>query len=123
VECLSRSAPNPVRMTRRMTSNRPDDRIHGHPGDRSSIFCHFALHPPRKLNSAAPNAGIFDWSSHPADTSWKQRVGVGGPEREQWMHNHKISHTDMENDHIDAVLSHIIRSYPISISRMTLSIW
>jgi hypothetical protein len=39
------------------------------------------------------------------------------------MHNHKISHTDMENDHIDAVLSHIIRSYPISISRMTLSIW
>jgi len=33
---------NPVRMTRRMTSNRQDDRIHGHPGDRSSISCHSA---------------------------------------------------------------------------------
>jgi hypothetical protein len=31
---------NPVRMTRRMTSNRQDDTIHGHPGDRSSISCH-----------------------------------------------------------------------------------
>jgi hypothetical protein len=33
---------NPVRMTRRMISNRQDDRIHGHPGDRSSISCHSA---------------------------------------------------------------------------------
>jgi hypothetical protein len=37
---------NPVRMTRWMTSKRQDDRIHGHPGDRSSISCHsaFRLH-------------------------------------------------------------------------------
>jgi len=30
------------RMTRRMTSNRQDDRIHGHLEDRSSISCHSA---------------------------------------------------------------------------------
>jgi len=34
---------NPVRMTRRMTSHRQDDRIHGHLEDRSSISCHSGL--------------------------------------------------------------------------------
>jgi hypothetical protein len=31
----------------------------------------------------------------------------------------KISHIDMEDDHIDTVISHIISPYPISISRMS----
>ena len=35
----------------------------------------------------------------------------------------KISHIDMGDDHIDTVISHIISPYPISISRMTISIW
>jgi hypothetical protein len=35
----------------------------------------------------------------------------------------KISHIDMRDDHIDAVISHISSPYPISIYRMTISIW
>jgi hypothetical protein len=35
----------------------------------------------------------------------------------------KISHIDMEDYHIDTVISHIISPYPISISRMTISIY
>jgi hypothetical protein len=35
----------------------------------------------------------------------------------------KISDIDMEDDRIDTVISHIINPYPISISRMTISIW
>jgi hypothetical protein len=35
----------------------------------------------------------------------------------------KISHIDMGDDHINPLLSHIISPYPISISRMTMSIW
>ena len=31
-----------------------------------------------------------------------------------------MSHIDMEDDHIDTVISHIISPYPISISRMTI---
>jgi len=31
----------------------------------------------------------------------------------------KISHIDIQDDHIDTVISHIISQYPISISRMT----
>jgi hypothetical protein len=34
----------------------------------------------------------------------------------------KISHIDIEDDHIDTVISYIISSYPISISRMTISL-
>jgi len=34
----------------------------------------------------------------------------------------KISHTDMEDDRIDTVISHIINPYPISKSRLTISI-
>ena len=34
----------------------------------------------------------------------------------------KTSHIDMEDDSIDTIISHIISSYPISISRMTISI-
>jgi hypothetical protein len=34
----------------------------------------------------------------------------------------KISHIDIQDDHIDTVISHIISPYPISISRMTISI-
>jgi hypothetical protein len=34
----------------------------------------------------------------------------------------QISHIDMEDDHIHTVISHIISPYPISISRMTISI-
>jgi hypothetical protein len=40
-----------------------------------------------------------------------------------WQQSDKISHIDMEDDHIDTVISHIISPYPISISRMTISIW
>jgi len=35
----------------------------------------------------------------------------------------KTSHIDMGDDRIDTVISHIISPYPISISRMTISIW
>jgi hypothetical protein len=35
----------------------------------------------------------------------------------------KISHIDMRDDHIDTVIFRIISPYPISISRMTVSIW
>jgi hypothetical protein len=35
----------------------------------------------------------------------------------------KISHIDTEDDRIDTLISHIISPYPISISRMTMSIW
>jgi hypothetical protein len=35
----------------------------------------------------------------------------------------KISHIDIQDDRIDTVLSHIIRPYPMLISRMTISIW
>ena len=35
----------------------------------------------------------------------------------------KISHSDMGDNHIDTVISPIISPYPISISRMTISIW
>ena len=34
-----------------------------------------------------------------------------------------ISHIDIEDDHIDTVISHIDIPYPTSISRMTISIW
>jgi len=34
----------------------------------------------------------------------------------------KISHIDMGDDRIDTVISYIISPYPISISRMTISI-
>jgi len=50
---------NPVRMTRRMTSNRQDDRIHGHPGDRSSISCHSAKQP------LTPHCTPYTPSKHP----------------------------------------------------------
>jgi len=35
----------------------------------------------------------------------------------------KISHIDIKDDHIDTVICHIDIQYPISISRMTISIW
>jgi len=35
----------------------------------------------------------------------------------------KTSHIDTEDDHIDAVISHVISPHPISTSRMTISIW
>jgi len=35
----------------------------------------------------------------------------------------KISHIDMEGDHIDTVISHIISPYPTSKSRTTISTW
>jgi hypothetical protein len=35
----------------------------------------------------------------------------------------KISHIDIQDDRIDTVISHIDIPYPISISRMTISIW
>jgi hypothetical protein len=35
----------------------------------------------------------------------------------------KISHIDIQDDRIDTVISHIISRYPVSISRMTISIW
>jgi len=35
----------------------------------------------------------------------------------------KISHIDMGDDHIDTVIFHTISPYPISISRLTISIW
>jgi hypothetical protein len=34
-----------------------------------------------------------------------------------------ISHIDTEADRIDTVISHIISTYPILISRMTISMW
>ena len=34
----------------------------------------------------------------------------------------KMSHIDLQDDHIDTVISHINRPYPISISSMTMSI-
>ena len=45
-----------------------------------------------------------------------QKVGPGGQ-------NDKISHIDMGDDFIDTVISYIINPYPISMSRMTISIW
>jgi hypothetical protein len=35
----------------------------------------------------------------------------------------KISHIDAEDDRIDTVICRIISPYPISISRMTITIW
>jgi ammonia channel protein AmtB len=35
----------------------------------------------------------------------------------------KISHIDLQDDRIDTIISHIISPHPISISRMTISIW
>ena len=35
----------------------------------------------------------------------------------------KISHIGMGDDRIDTVISHLISPYPISTSRMTISIW
>jgi len=42
-----------------------------------------------------------------------------------WAQSDKISHIDTEvlDDHIDTLISHIISPYPISISGMTISIW
>jgi len=40
-----------------------------------------------------------------------------------WERSDKISHIDIQDDRIDTVISHIISHYPISISRMTISIW
>jgi len=40
-----------------------------------------------------------------------------------WLQSDKISHIDMEDDHIDTVISHIIIPIPIWISGMTISIW
>jgi hypothetical protein len=34
-----------------------------------------------------------------------------------------ISHIDIGDDRIDTLISHIISPYPMSISRMTISIW
>jgi len=55
-------------------------------------------------------------------------VCIHGIRRRRWVRfvarvqSDKISHIDMEDDHIDTVISHIISPYPISISRMTVSI-
>ena len=44
-----------------------------------------------------------------------------------WVHEYeqsdKIFHIDMGDDRVDTVISHIISSYFISISKMTISIW
>ena len=57
--------------------------------------------------------------SRSADEEYCLEVGSLGP----WVQSDKISHIDMEDNHIDVVISHIIRPYPISVSRMTVSIW
>ena len=62
---------NPVRMTRRMTSNRQDDRIHGHPADRSSISCHFAVHLTLILHSPFRVKIDFDTSLTNPDAQQK----------------------------------------------------
>jgi len=40
-----------------------------------------------------------------------------------WHQSDKIYNMDMEDDHIDTVVSHIIELYPISISKMTILLW
>ena len=69
---------------------------------------------------ALPSAKNF--SSGPPSTQ-----GGGGTTRHhQQVIRHqsdKISHIDIGDDHIDTVISHIIRRYPILISKMTISIW
>ena len=40
-----------------------------------------------------------------------------------YMQSDKISHIDIQDDSIDTVISHIHTTYPISTSRMTISIW
>jgi hypothetical protein len=39
------------------------------------------------------------------------------------MQSDKISHIDIKDDGIDTIISHISNLYPMSISRMTISIW
>jgi hypothetical protein len=43
--------------------------------------------------------------------------------RRSRLQSDKISHIDMGDDRIDTVISHIMNPYPVSIFRMTTSIW
>jgi hypothetical protein len=88
--------------------------------------------PPNPSESRTAFPALFHYLAHdnlsrlghstkPTHTSYRCSRRV-----EKWTtvsQSDKMSHIDMADDHIDTVISHIISPHPISISRMTISIW
>jgi len=69
---------------------------------------------PRHRHALCTKSGCLSYVATHQPMRW--RGAYGGQ-------SDKIPHIDMGDDHIDTVISHIIFPYPISTSRMTISIW
>ena len=113
------------------------ERVHGHGGRRRRVCTGTQAHRYTMSKQSAPARSsdsfscVASFARSLSEISWTASTSscsVNSPFSRQGPtllpgQSDNISHIDIEDDHIDTVISHIISPYSISISRMTIWIY